>query len=47
MPGARLRAAGERRDTIFMQQGITFDSIGDDGPARPATVRFRSTSSRG
>jgi uncharacterized circularly permuted ATP-grasp superfamily protein len=31
----RLRSAAERRDAIFVQQGITFDSSGlDDGPTR-------------
>ena len=30
----RLRAAGERRDAIFMQRGITFDSTGPDGQTR-------------
>jgi uncharacterized circularly permuted ATP-grasp superfamily protein len=30
----RLRAAGERRDAIFVQQGITFDASGPDGPTR-------------
>src|SRR5687768_13398320 len=30
----RLRAAGERRDAIFIQQGITFDASGGDGPVR-------------
>jgi uncharacterized circularly permuted ATP-grasp superfamily protein len=29
-----LRAAGERRDTIFMQQGITFEVAGSDGERR-------------
>jgi uncharacterized circularly permuted ATP-grasp superfamily protein len=28
----RLRAAGERRDAIFVQQGITFDATGSDDP---------------
>ena len=32
-PGA-LRAAGRRRDTIFMQQGITFEIAGTDGERR-------------
>jgi uncharacterized circularly permuted ATP-grasp superfamily protein len=32
-PGA-LQAAGERRDTIFMQQGITFEVAGSDGERR-------------
>jgi uncharacterized circularly permuted ATP-grasp superfamily protein len=27
----RLRSAGERRDAIFVQQGITFDASGPDG----------------
>lgn len=31
---ARLRASGERRDAIFMQRGITFDSTGPDGQTR-------------
>jgi uncharacterized circularly permuted ATP-grasp superfamily protein len=30
----RLQAAGQRRDAIFVQQGITFDSAGPDGPTR-------------
>jgi uncharacterized circularly permuted ATP-grasp superfamily protein len=31
----RLRSAGERRDAIFLQQGITFDASGPDGgPSR-------------
>ena len=30
----RLRSAGERRDAIFVQQGITFDSTGPDGPTK-------------
>ena len=30
----RLRSAGERRDAIFIQQGITFDASGPDGPTR-------------
>src|ERR1700727_2112932 len=29
-----LRAAGERRDAIFMQQGITFEVAGSDGERR-------------
>jgi uncharacterized circularly permuted ATP-grasp superfamily protein len=29
-----LVAAGRRRDAIFMQQGITFDATGEDGPVR-------------
>ncbi len=28
----QLAAAGQRRDAIFVQQGITFDTTGDDGP---------------
>jgi uncharacterized circularly permuted ATP-grasp superfamily protein len=32
-PGA-LRAAGHRRDAIFMQQGITFEVAGSDGERR-------------
>lgn len=32
-PG-RLQAAGERRDTIFMEQGITFQVPGSDGERR-------------
>jgi len=28
----QLAAAGRRRDTIFVQQGITFDAAGEDGP---------------
>jgi uncharacterized circularly permuted ATP-grasp superfamily protein len=30
----RLQAAGRRRDAIFLQQGITFDATGPDGPTR-------------
>jgi uncharacterized circularly permuted ATP-grasp superfamily protein len=30
----QLVAAGRRRDAIFMQQGITFDATGDDGPVK-------------
>jgi uncharacterized circularly permuted ATP-grasp superfamily protein len=30
----RLQAAGDRRDAIFVQQGITFDAAGPDGPTR-------------
>ncbi|HZN88079.1 MAG TPA: circularly permuted type 2 ATP-grasp protein [Thermoleophilaceae bacterium] len=30
----RLRSAGERRDAIFIQQGITFDASGPDGPVK-------------
>src|SRR6201995_5733281 len=30
----RLQAAGRRRDTIFMQQGITFEVAGSDGERR-------------
>jgi uncharacterized circularly permuted ATP-grasp superfamily protein len=30
----RLRSAGERRDAIFLQQGITFDASGPEGPSR-------------
>jgi uncharacterized circularly permuted ATP-grasp superfamily protein len=30
----RLQAAGRRRDAIFVQQGITFDAAGPDGPIR-------------
>ncbi len=29
-----LNAAGERRDAIFMQQGITFEVAGSDGERR-------------
>ncbi|MCW2990385.1 MAG: circularly permuted type 2 ATP-grasp protein, partial [Solirubrobacterales bacterium] len=29
-----LAAAGRRRDAIFMEQGITFDATGDDGPVK-------------
>jgi len=29
---SQLVAAGRRRDTIFLQQGITFDATGDAGP---------------
>ncbi len=28
----QIVAAGRRRDTIFLQQGITFDTTGEDGP---------------
>ncbi len=30
----QLVAAGRRRDAIFVQQGITFDATGEDGPVR-------------
>jgi uncharacterized circularly permuted ATP-grasp superfamily protein len=30
----RLAAAGRRRDAIFVEQGITFDATGEDGPVR-------------
>jgi uncharacterized circularly permuted ATP-grasp superfamily protein len=30
----RLQAAGARRDAIFVQQGITFDAAGPEGPIR-------------
>jgi uncharacterized circularly permuted ATP-grasp superfamily protein len=30
----RLQAAGRRRDAIFVQQGITFDAAGPEGPTR-------------
>jgi uncharacterized circularly permuted ATP-grasp superfamily protein len=30
----RIRAAGERRDAIFVQQGITFDATGEESPVR-------------
>jgi len=29
----QLAAAGRRRDTIFVQQGITFDTTGEEGPS--------------
>src|SRR3954447_2061060 len=29
-----LTAAGHRRDAIFVQQGITFDATGEDGPGK-------------
>jgi uncharacterized circularly permuted ATP-grasp superfamily protein len=29
-----LAAAGHRRDAIFVQQGITFDATGEDGPVK-------------
>src|SRR3954447_17111526 len=29
-----LTAAGHRRDAIFVQQGITFDATGEDGPVK-------------
>ena len=38
----RLRSAGERRDAIFLQQGITFDASGPTA-ARAATAPSRST----
>jgi uncharacterized circularly permuted ATP-grasp superfamily protein len=40
-----LREVGTRRDTIFMQQGITFEVAGIDGERRDR--QFPSTSSRG
>jgi len=30
----QFAAAGRRRDAIFMQQGITFDATGEDGPVK-------------
>jgi uncharacterized circularly permuted ATP-grasp superfamily protein len=30
----QLAAAGRRRDAIFMQQGITFDATGEEGPVK-------------
>jgi uncharacterized circularly permuted ATP-grasp superfamily protein len=30
----RLQSAGRRRDAIFVQQGITFDAAGPEGPSR-------------
>jgi uncharacterized circularly permuted ATP-grasp superfamily protein len=30
----QLAAAGRRRDAIFVEQGITFDATGDDGPVK-------------
>lgn len=30
----QLASAGRRRDAIFMQQGITFDATGEDGPVK-------------
>lgn len=34
-PGPELlTAAGHRRDAIFVQQGITFDATGEDGPVK-------------
>jgi uncharacterized circularly permuted ATP-grasp superfamily protein len=32
--GEQLAAAGQRRDAIFVQQGITFDATGEDGPVK-------------
>ncbi len=29
-----LDDAGHRRDAIFLQQGITFETVGEDGPSR-------------
>src|ERR1700712_2216606 len=29
-----LAMAGHRRDAIFMQQGITFDATGEEGPVK-------------
>jgi uncharacterized circularly permuted ATP-grasp superfamily protein len=31
---SQLAAAGRRRDAIFLQQGITFDATGEEGPVR-------------
>jgi hypothetical protein len=33
-----LNAAGKRRDTIFMQQGITFEVAGTDGQRKGARM---------
>ena len=41
----RLAAAGRRRDAIFLQQGITFDTTGETG--RRSSDRSRWTSYRG
>src|SRR3954469_18531298 len=34
MTSDQLAAAGRRRDAIFVEQGITFDATGEDGPVR-------------
>src|SRR6478672_13669877 len=34
MGAEALAAAGRRRDAIFVEQGITFDATGEDGPVR-------------
>src|SRR3954454_618847 len=34
MGGEQLAAVGRRRDAIFVEQGITFDATGEDGPVR-------------
>ena len=36
-----LTAAGHRRDAIFVQQGITFDATGEDGPGQRPPVPAR------
>src|SRR3954463_11502616 len=34
MSSEQLAAVGRRRDAIFVEQGITFDATGEDGPVR-------------
>ncbi len=36
-----LTDAGRRRDAIFLQQGITFETTGDDGPVARTAVPAR------
>ena len=38
---AGLGDAGRRRDAIFMQQGITFETVGEDGPSRERPCGLR------
>ena len=35
----QLAAAGRRRDAIFMQQGITFDATGEEGPVKDRLLK--------
>ncbi len=35
-----LSAAADRRDAIFLQQGITFEASGEDGPVKDRPSRW-------